>query len=316
MIKKICYVRQHKTNGIESYSDTLVSALRNLGIEVIEEWPIPRKPITTRINSSFDLVFIEDVHLVATHLSEIRTKTPIVSVFHHLMDPVLLPKSIEMSNAVICVSEFSANILARQRITSTKINVIHNGIDTDLFSPDVDRVFNKDDIVLFSPQFGIKSKGSSMVEMLSRKLDPSRFSIEVTSRSPQFFRQDQIIHCNGRLPRDEFIDLFRSSDILLFPTTMEGFGLVAAEALALGIPVVTSKGTAVEEIINDETGALCDPFDLDKMHTAIINLVDDEEKFNVMKVKCRERALNLFSLNLMVSKYLEVFEQIKRPQPF
>jgi glycosyltransferase involved in cell wall biosynthesis len=59
---------------------------------------------------------------------------------------------------------------------------------------------------------------------------------------------------------DEKWALYDSADVLLFPSRLEGFGLVVAEAQSRGLPAVVAAGTATEEIVDDgETGFVVPP---------------------------------------------------------
>jgi glycosyltransferase involved in cell wall biosynthesis len=55
--------------------------------------------------------------------------------------------------------------------------------------------------------------------------------------------------------------LYRSASSLVFPSTREGFGLVVLEAMASGVPVVTSRIAPFTEYLGDDDVAWCDPFD-------------------------------------------------------
>jgi len=60
---------------------------------------------------------------------------------------------------------------------------------------------------------------------------------------------------------DEVIALMKASKIYASPSTREGFGIAALEAMACGLPVVTVNvpKNAVMELVNKETGIICDP---------------------------------------------------------
>lgn len=76
------------------------------------------------------------------------------------------------------------------------------------------------------------------------------------------------------LPRPALIDLLRGARALLFPSLAEGFGLPIAEAMTLGVPVLTSLGGATEEIAGG-AALLIDPLDVQAMAGAIATLDRD-----------------------------------------
>ena len=68
------------------------------------------------------------------------------------------------------------------------------------------------------------------------------------------------IHMLGYLPDDELINLYRASDLLLFPTRYEGFGLPLLEAMAAECPLVTTDIPVVREIVRDGENGLLAPY--------------------------------------------------------
>ena len=65
----------------------------------------------------------------------------------------------------------------------------------------------------------------------------------------------------GRIEDDELAAAYRGARSLVFPSLYEGFGIPALEAMACGTPVVTSAGSAMEEVVGD-AAILVDPFDV------------------------------------------------------
>ena len=66
--------------------------------------------------------------------------------------------------------------------------------------------------------------------------------------------------CSGRVSEEDKWRLYDSADVLLFGSTLEGFGLVVAEAQSRGVPVIAAEGTATREALADgESGLLVAP---------------------------------------------------------
>ncbi len=74
----------------------------------------------------------------------------------------------------------------------------------------------------------------------------------------------------GPLPQALMPALYRAADALVFPSVKEGFGLVVLEAMASGVPVVTSRIAPFTEYLDDGDVAWCDPADTASIATAMM----------------------------------------------
>jgi glycosyltransferase involved in cell wall biosynthesis len=101
---------------------------------------------------------------------------------------------------------------------------------------------------------------------------PLRATLEkAVSSSPVWDR----VRFTGALPREAVADAMRRSRALILPSEREGFGVVAAEALACGTPVVASRVGALPELLADErAGILIDPGDPDALRDAMRRIAD------------------------------------------
>jgi glycosyltransferase involved in cell wall biosynthesis len=79
----------------------------------------------------------------------------------------------------------------------------------------------------------------------------------------------------GFVPPADVPPLNRGAAVVCYPSLWEGYGLPVAEALAQGSPVVTSRGTATEELVADGAGIAVDPRDPDAIAGALSQVLDD-----------------------------------------
>ncbi len=77
------------------------------------------------------------------------------------------------------------------------------------------------------------------------------------------------------LDRDGLVEQYRNADMLVFPSTYEGWGMPIIEAQAVGRPVVTSNVTAMPEAAGDGA-CLVDPFDVASIRAGICRILNDE----------------------------------------
>ncbi|MGC9000732.1 glycosyltransferase family 4 protein [Caldisericum sp.] len=101
----------------------------------------------------------------------------------------------------------------------------------------------------------------------------------------------------GKISNDEKIEYFRRSLIYLQPTLHEGFGLAIAEAMSCGVPVVTSKVGAVEEVVGN-CGIYVDSNNENEISNAVISLLINPELRGEMGKCARERIVENFSYEI------------------
>lgn len=95
----------------------------------------------------------------------------------------------------------------------------------------------------------------------------------------------------GSANKNILIQLYNAADVLLAPSLYEGFGLTILEAMACGLPVITSNVSSLPEVVGD-AGIMFDPMDIKSMAEAIYHLQTDP-------VYCQQ----LINKGLLRSKY-------------
>jgi glycosyltransferase involved in cell wall biosynthesis len=94
----------------------------------------------------------------------------------------------------------------------------------------------------------------------------------------------------GFVPRSQLAPLYRGASVVCYPSLWEGYGLPVAEAMGAGAPVVTSAGTATEELVAGGAGLAVDPLDVDAIAGAIASVLDDGELADRLRAAGRARA--------------------------
>ena len=93
----------------------------------------------------------------------------------------------------------------------------------------------------------------------------------------------------GFVPQRELPALYAAARVFVYPSLMEGFGLPVLEAMAQGTPVVTSAGTATEEVCADPMSVV-DPTDIEALAAAIDAVVGDDAEHSRRSDAARTRA--------------------------
>ncbi|MCB1057775.1 MAG: glycosyltransferase family 4 protein [Acidobacteria bacterium] len=96
----------------------------------------------------------------------------------------------------------------------------------------------------------------------------------------------------GRLPQLELLRAFQGATAFVYPSLYEGFGLPPLEAMACGVPVITSSTSSLPEVVGD-AGLLVDPTDVDGWSAAIRRLLDSPDLASELREKGLHRAATL-----------------------
>jgi glycosyltransferase involved in cell wall biosynthesis len=112
----------------------------------------------------------------------------------------------------------------------------------------------------------------------------------------------------GRLSEEELLALYQAADLFIDPSLYEGFGLQVVEAMACGIPVITSNLTSLPEIVGD-AAILVNPTDIDSLTSAMVRVLTDSRLQNSMRQKSLERA-KLFSWDKAARETLAIYEEL------
>ncbi len=115
----------------------------------------------------------------------------------------------------------------------------------------------------------------------------------------------------GQVPAAEKLDYYRLADMLVFPSTMEGFGLVVAEAMSCGLPVLISdRGSLPELIVPAAGGLVADPTDRDAFVRGILTLLGDATIRRRFGTANRERVERLYRWDVCAAATARVYEDV------
>ena len=211
-----------------------------------------------------------------------------------------LRKGLSRVQTIIAGSEYIRQDLINNGVDGKKIFVIHNGINHKLFFPEIGIDTDYVDIKPFAikrPYFIYGSKLSDAdkkheqlikaFSLFKKRTDyPHRLVIcgsdgdysdyikEIAYNSE--FASDILI--TGYFPHESFSKLYAAATACVFPAVNEGVGLPIIEAMASGIPVLSSSSGALKEIGGD-VPLYFDSDNIDEMADLLQKIVDDEELY-------------------------------------
>lgn len=110
--------------------------------------------------------------------------------------------------------------------------------------------------------------------------------------------------------RKDIPELCNTADISAFPSRIEGLGLAGIEAMAAGVPLVSSNVHGIlDYVIDGETGFACEPDDVEGFARAIKKLADDPQLRQKMKAKCL-KAVEPFEIHNALRAMWDIYDEI------
>lgn len=243
----------------------------------------------------------------------------------HLRDIIKLSKAtiqdLNQNQRLVAVSEATKTFHIAQGLQSEKVTVCYNGVNTNRFQPRPATGFLKQELGLENDallcltigQIGLR-KGQDILAqaatILASQGDQNLHFLLVGERHSQKQESidfDQAITTafenpilQGRLHRlgyrEDINLLMNEADLLVHPAKQEPLGRVLLEAIASGLPIVTTDVGGTKEIVQHEETALLAPAnDPVQLATAIKQSLSDQDLSKKMTFAGRQRALELFT---------------------
>jgi len=241
------------------------------------------------------------------------------------LEPSFLPLvkfSIDQSDGVTAVSRFLKEKTITNYLCEKPIDVIPNFIDANTYRPNGKPEFrrhaapNGEKVMVHTSNFRIvKTDTIRIFEKVQQEI-PS--ILVLVGDGPDRSECERLCRQLGLCDKVKFlgkqeglVDILNSSDIFLIPSQSESFGLAALEAMACGLPVVSSSVGGLPELVrHNETGYIAEIGDIDRMAKYTIELLSNKKKYDLFAKNARDRAVNIFDKSKIVPLYENYYKKI------
>lgn len=321
-------------SGSEVFVLRLAAGLRKLGHEPVVEWFdsfyefIPFALMGRKAPEGTDIIHAgswsafafkrKGIPLVVTehnyyrHPEFIRHKGFLQNIYHN----ILIGKYVEMSykSADSLVSVSKHNAVAMRKSYAGSIEIIHNWVDTEEFSPishlpkkEVGESFK---ILCVGNPSGWK--GSDLLPLLIEKIpyNSELLCLGGLRSEAEGAEKECYKILKKRLP-SEMPELYRSVDAVLVLSRHESFGYVALEAMASGVPVIGFDISGTSEICSGMKCALLSTDgDIDDLIKSIKELSENITLRRILGNNGRMNAVKNYSEADQVKKYIDVYSRL------
>lgn len=264
---------------------------------------------------------------------------PVVSVLHGQTDVPESDRFASLKSAivrhgsrkVVFVSERLEEVLApRLRLDRAQCAVIPNGVDTEAFRPCPDRSLRTelglaDDTILAGAIGNVRTPKAYEVLLRAARLalDRSpRLHFVIAGDNANALGRDLVElartlrlerHMSFLGLRSDIARILNNLDAFVLTSRTEGFSIACVEAMACGIPVISTRSGGPEEILSDDAGILVPVDDPEAIAGAIERVLASKDLASSLTATGLRRVHQEYSLGKMLARYEDLIASVVRP---
>lgn len=220
---------------------------------------------------------------------------------------------------IITVSRSARNDISHDfSIPAHKFSIVPNGIDTKLFYP-LDEIKRDPNRVIVTNSADTPLKGLFFLFQAVAELEKFQ-DIRITVVGELKKDGDMVkliqklgighrINFTGRIDHQEFVRQYARAAIAVVPSVYEGFGLPAGEAMACGVPVISTTGGALPEVVGD-AGILVQPANSAALAGAMRELLNNPLRAQKLGIKGYKRVLKHFTWQRAAEKTVAAYREV------
>jgi glycosyltransferase involved in cell wall biosynthesis len=291
---------------------------------------------------------IHDNQSLGPGLLQLKAALPVVATIHH---PITVDLRIARDNAksrsqrfglerwysfiepqlrvsrrldrVLTVSEASRSDLEREYgVAASRMRVVGNGINLGVFQPRPEIVRQHNQLITTlssdSPLKGFRFLLEALHHLRKTRRDLTLKVIGQpghetgTAERVRELGLEAAVQFTGRVAAESIADAYAAATLAIVPSVYEGFGFPAGEAMACQVPVVSSRGGALPEVVGSDgvCGTLVPPKDAGALASAIDQLLDQPERRRAMGRAGRERVLEHFTWRRAAERTVDVYREV------
>lgn len=220
---------------------------------------------------------------------------------------------------IITVSECARKDISREfKIPEEKFSIVPNGINTDLFFP-IPEIEREPDTIMVTNSADTPLKGLYYLLQAVEKISKTRRIKLVVIGTPKknggvvkLIKKlgiGHLIQFTGRINDNEFVRQYARASCAVVPSVYEGFGLPVGEAMACGVPVISTTGGALPEVVG-KAGMLVPPEDHTALAEAIIYMLDHPDHAKQMGISGYKRVQQHFTWEKAAEKTIGVYRKV------
>jgi len=294
--------------------------------------------------TSTDYDLIHDNQSLCYELIDIQKEIPLVTTIHH---PITRDRRLALEaaatwkerlsinrwhsflrmqkkvapqlNRIVCPSNQSkADVIEELKVNEENVDVVLNGIDLDSFNKD-ERVEKKPYRIITTASADVPLKGlkfliEAMTEIIEEIPEAHLMVLGRAKKEGDIAKQisrlnlEEKISFRSGLSQSEVVSLYASSHICVIPSLYEGFGFGAGEAMACGLPLISTQSGGLKEVIGQDA-VIIEARSSKAIVKAVKDLFSNKEKQLALSRAGRKRMENEFNWMKAAEAYEEIYSK-------
>lgn len=331
---------QFKVTCICPYESVFTASLRELGVEEVYITPVLDDPAWRSIQLTVEVARLHQIDLLHAHMPKAHVLAglagclihkPVAATIHGMnvsSQELGITRAIG-SHLITNCQEAYTQALA-MGVSSEKVSLVRNGVDTALFTPDRtgEELRKAINVPPGTPLIGFvgrleHEKGPDMflraVDHVHQVLPDVHFVVagdgvmrKHLEEMSEHLRLEQHVHFVGWWKNTN--DIYPALDFLVHTSRTDGTSLVLLEAMSCGCPTIGLGVGGVPDIIeNESTGFIAGAGDWEAVAFRMIQLLEQPKRLQSMKAAARERVKQDFDLKTNTRRTAELLRQIAFP---
>lgn len=227
---------------------------------------------------------------------------------------LLEKKVFQAATKLITFSEATRkSIIKDYKIDENKVKVIYPGVDLKKIplATNVKEIEQKPYKILFIGGHFERKGGKDLLEVFLERF-ADRAELHLVTQTPiKCDRPHVYIHQDIKAYTPKWLELYHQADVFVLPTYSEPFGWVFIEAMAAGLPIITTRVNAIPEIVShEETGFLIQPGDRIDLANRIEQIINNPNLGKEMGAKGRQIVEEKFNAKTNFQTLASVFQEI------
>jgi glycosyltransferase involved in cell wall biosynthesis len=273
--------------------------------------------------------FVVTIHDII-YLEQVDFKGSAYQNLGNLYRRFIVPRIAKKATLVLTVSEFEReNIIKKLRLPAGKVKVLYNGV-----APQFNNQYSRDTVEEFRRKYNLPSDfimflgntapKKNTLNVIKAYVEYCRASKETIPMVLLDYKKEFVTKIldelgqpallsqfvfPGYVPYSEIALMYNAASLFLYPSLRESFGLPILEAMACGVPVITSNTSSMPEVAGD-AAEIIDPFNFKDLAGGICKLIGDQNMRSEYSRRGLERAKR-FTWRKSAEQLLSIYESFK-----